>query len=277
MFDWLAKFAAMIKGVVRMIVARLGVWGSLTALVAVVIADDIGDLWARVKKDVFDAICDVAEAKTGLVLDRNDPASDASISAALSARSGIYISTVKDANALAVDLSAHASGLIQMQTGIELTNLLSAEQVKADVVAHAVGVVQEKTGLDVAGVSTFDEVQKRISAHVRERLAELVADRLHAAALDFARPEATLDELLAMVYRAQEVKGIRARDVALGVAASLVVAAYARTSAPLRRRVDAFRRRAQNREAQRRFRAKHGNRMRYDKLPKTEAPETPAG
>lgn len=272
MLDWLAKFAAMIRGVIALIVARLGVFGSLVAVTAVVLAGDMGELWGRVKKDVFDAICDVTEEKTGLVLDRNDPASDASISAALSARSGIYISTVKDAGALAADLSAHASGLIQVQTGIELTNLLSAEQVKADVVAHAVGVVQEKTGLNIAGVSTFDEVQKRVSAHVSERLAELVADRLHDAAIDFARPEATLDELLTMVYRAQEVKGLRARDVALGVAASLVVAAYARTSAPLRRRVDAFRRRAQNREAQRRFRALHGNRMRYDKLPKAGAP-----
>lgn len=242
-------------------------FGSLAAVAAVVSMIKTGDstsLLREVERAKNKAIKDIVEGKTGMILDENDPLSDASLSAALSERSGIAISTVVDVNRLAADLAAHASGMIEDKTGVHLSNLLSVEQVKSDVVSYATGKVKERTGLDIEGAQTFDAIQARITEHVAGKLLDLVADRINAAAMDFAQPSATLDELLAMVYRASEAKSIKPRDVGLGTAASLVVAAYARQSVPLKRRVDALRRRAQNRNAQRRFRAAHGNRMRYN-------------
>lgn len=266
----LGRFSSLIVSVVKMMVSRLGFWGASVAVIAVAVTDDIGEMWERCKGDVYKAITDIAKEKTGLVLDPNEPHSDASISAALTAKSGIQITTVKDAEVLAGDLARHAAGLLEQHTTVHFTNLLSGEQVKADIVGHARGKVKEHTGLDLDGAASFDAIQARISEHVQNKLAELVVTRLHSAAVAFSNPDATLDDLLAMVYRAQEAKGLRARDVALGVAASMVVAAYARTSTPIKRRVDAYRRRAQNREAQRRFRAKHGNRAIYAPLPPVE-------
>ena len=264
----MTKFAALVRGVIVSIMTRLGAFGMIAVAVACLFSDSLEELWAKVKGDVYGAICDLVREKTGLVLVRDDPLSDASIAAALTARSGILISTVKDPDVLMHDLSNHAAGIIKDHTGVPLTDLLSAEQIKVDVVNHAENLVYERTGLDVRGSVSFDEVQKKIGAAIERRLAELVVERLRAAAEKFANPEATLDDLLAMVYRAQEANKIKVRDVALGTAASLVVAAYARMSTPMKRRVDAFRRRAQNREAQRRFRQRHGLRMRYEKLPK---------
>ena len=263
----LSKFFWLMWSVLKIALTKVGMFASFTMLVAAVLTDDLQDLFDRCRGSINKAIADAVREKTALDLDPDEPLSDASISQALSDRSGIHVSTVKDAAVLSSDLAAHASGIIKDHTGIPLSNLLSVEQIKLDIVTHAQNVVKDRTGLDIAGATTFDEVQKRISDHVREKLAELVADRLHDVAGDFANPEATFDELLAMVYRAQEVQGIRARDVALGVAASIVVASYARLSVPLKRRVDTFRRRAQNRESQRRFREVHGNRIRYERLP----------
>lgn len=265
---WIVKFAAFIRVVVGAVVARIGVAGALVAVAAMVFADDIAETWDKLKGDVFKAICDIAREKTGLQLMPEDPISDVSFSAALSSRSGIHISTVMDSAVLMHDLSNHAAGIVKEHTGVPLTNLLSVEQVKLDVVGHAGNVVFDKTGLDIRGAISYDEVQKKIGAAVQARLAELVVSRLRSAAEEFSNPEATLDDLLSMVYRAQEAKGLKVRDVALGTAASLVVAAYATMSTPIKRRVDAYRRRAQNREAQRRFRARHGLRMRYEKVPK---------
>lgn len=277
MLAWLGSFATLMRGIIGMMCARLGVWGAAVSVVALLVTDNIVELWERCKGDVYKAITDIAEEKTGLLLDPNEPHSDASISAALTAKSGIQITTVKDAEVLAGDLARHAAGLLEQHTTVHFTNLLSGEQVKADIVGHARGKVKEHTGLDLDGAASFDAIQARISEHVQNKLAELVVTRLHSAAVAFSNPDATLDDLLAMVYRAQEAKGIRARDVALGVAASMVVAAYARTSTPIKRRVEAYRRRAQNREAQRRFRVKHGNRAIYAPLPPAEEGGTSGG
>lgn len=267
---WLGKAIAMLRVVIAGLAARLGWFGGAAAVTALVLADGPEGVWNAVRDDVNGAVVDLVREKTGLELDPDEPLADASIAGALTARSGISITSVMDRGRLMADLQAHAAGLIHEKTGVTLTNLLSAQQVRADVVSHAQQVVKDRTGLDVVGAMSYDDVQARIQSHVRERLAELVAERLREAAAGFAAPSATLDELLAMVYGASAAKGIRARDVALGAAASLVVAAYARTSAPLKRQVGAARRRAQVREAQRRFRQRHGNRMKYDKVKKPD-------
>jgi hypothetical protein len=180
------------------------------------------------------------------------------------------------------NLASHVAGLIEEKTGtldevsgerkdgVKLTNLLSPEQVKLDLVSHVAGVVKEKTELDITGLLTYDSTQKTISEFVKQKLAELVVDGLRVAAVEFADPNKTVEELLSMVHRAQEAKGIRVRDVALGTAASFVVRAYAERSSAAKLRLDDFRRRARNREAQRDFRERHGNRMRYVKLEKSE-------
>lgn len=264
--QWMTKFIAFVRVVMLSVVSRIGVAGSIVVVTAAIFSGDVVELWNSIKKDIYDAICGIAREKTGLELMPDDPLSDGSIAAALSARSGIEITTVKDPQVLMRDLSKHAAGIVKEHTGVPLTNLLSAGQVKVDIVAYAGDVVYEQSGLDIRGAVNYDEVQKKIASEVKNKLASLVVSRLRSAAEDFSNPEATLDELLSMISRAQEAKGLNVRDVALGTAASLVVASYAKMSAPMKRRVDAFRRRAQNREAQRRFRERHGNRMRYNPL-----------
>lgn len=255
--------------VLRWILKKMGAWAAAGALFSL-FEGDSGALRQSIKKAVDIAARDIAREKVGVELSEDDPLSDASISAALTTKSGIKITTVRDADVLSRDLAAHASGLVAQKTGVTLTNLLSAEQVKADLVGHVHGVVQQQTGLELVGATTLDEVKSRITKHVETRIVNLVVKHIERAAAEFSNPEATVDELLTMVYRGSEAKNLKASGVALGVAAGVVVAAYARMSAPIKRKAAAFRRRAQNREAQRRFRQRHGNRMRYDKLPKTD-------
>lgn len=266
MGEWAGKFIGLVKTVIVRVGTRMGVAGVVAAITAAILSGSIGELWEKVKKDVYAAICETVREKTQLELDPNDPITDPSMSAALTERSGITITSVVDAEVFKHDLSVHASGIIKGHTGMELTNIFSVEQIKTDVVGHAAKVVYDRTGLDIQGAVSYDDVQKKIYKAVENRLAELVVQRLKAAAEEFSNPEATLDDLLSMVYRAQEAKNLKVRDVALGTAASIVVAAYATISTPMKRRVDAYRKRAQNREAQRRFRQRHGLRMRYDRL-----------
>lgn len=274
MLDWLVKFKNMIWVAAKLVFTKLGVTGMMVIVMTTILSGGVTEAWEKLKGAVYETIRDLMRQKTGLELDINDPLSDASIAAALSAKSGIELTTVMNRAVLIQELLTHASGLIQTQTGVPLTNLLSVEQIKADVVIHAENVVFDRTGLDIRGETNFDGVQKRIAAAVRDRLAEFVVARLRKAAEDFSNPEASLDDLLSMVYRAQEAKGLKVRDVALGTAAALVVKAYSSMSTPIKRRVDAYRHRSQNREAQRRFRARHGLRMRYEKVPKP-APVVP--
>lgn len=272
---FLARFGFIVKCAIGLLFAELGVAFAVTMAVALLLADNWEEVWNNTKGEFFRAICGIARQKTGIELMPDAPFSDASFAAAITLKSGINITTVKDVEIMKRDLSAHASGIVKGHTGIELTNLFSVEQIKTDVVGHASKVVYDRTGLDIQGAVSYDDVQKKIYKAVENRLAELVVQRLKAAAEEFANPEATLDDLLSMVYRAQEAKNLKMRDVALGAAASIVVAAYATISTPMKRRIDAYRKRAQNREAQRRFRQRHGLRMRYDRL--RPVPPAPTG
>ena len=123
------------------------------------------------------------------------------------------------------------------------------------------------------GAVNLDEIKSRVTKHVETRIAALAVKHIERAAAEFSNPEATIDELLAMVYRGAEAKELKVTGVALGVAAGIVVRAYSEMSAPIKRKAQAFRRRAQNCDAQRRFRERHGLRMRYNKL----KPVSPAG
>ena len=271
--DHLLAMRGMVWAVVKSVCKKIGIYGLAVTGVAALVTDDIEKTWDELCGYFFKSVTDAAREEAGLELDPEFPISDASISAAITMKSGINITSVKSVEVLARDLSAHVSGIIEGHTGVKLTNVLSAEQVKADVVGHAQGVVTQQTGVNLIGAQTLDEIKSRVTKHVETRIVNLAVKHIERAAEEFSNPEASIDELLAMVYRGSEAKELKTTGVALGVAAGIIVRAYSEMSAPIRRRAQAFRRRAQNREAQRRFRERHGLRMRYNKL----NPDPPTG
>ena len=255
----------------RIILSRAGFGVAVYVGVAVWIAGPRQALDAAIK-ELKNMARDYAYERAGLVLNENEPFSDASFSAALSQKTGIKINSLLDSAQLKADIAAHAALIVEEKSGIHLTNVLSVGAIKSDVTMHVLGVVRDKGGLDlmsaVANGIDWNNIQKAVIEEVKKKAVQLVTRRIQAAAMKFTDVDASIDELLAMVHNTYEGRDIGIRDVGYSMAAAIIVERYGQMSAPVRRRITKFKRRIQNREAQRRFREKHGSRIKYLPIPK---------
>lgn len=237
------------------------------------------ELGAAEVRAIWGHVSEVTYAKTGLVVNPEklaDESFDAAFSEALSDRFDITITTLIDGDVLRNDLTKALTGRIETQTGLALTDITSREQIEADIAAFATLKIAEKSGIQLTDITDRDAILADIRAHVEDKMTTLLAERLQDAARDFVATDTTVDQLIAMTVRAWEGEAqqlrYRAREIGLGTAAALVLAAYSEMDRGIKRRVQRTRRQMQNREAQRRFRERHGSRMKYQKLPAEPAP-----
>ena len=207
------------------------------------------------------ALVDYAESKAGLVLDRADPLSDASLSFAIGSKIGIEITSIKDAEGLKGDVARFAQGQIEARSGLALTNILDTDAIRSDMSAFASGKISAHAGVTLTDVLDVDKTKTELTAwaldnfvsHVQTRLAQVVGG-VGGSAIDLSGVGAGARQNLK--------DGLQASEIMSQAFAGLVVVLLDKA----RRDLNRARRKEQNRQAQRRFRALHGARMRYDRL-----------
>lgn len=208
-------------------------------------------------KAISDVICDYAEVRAGLVLDRADPLSDASMSAALGGRIGVPITSLHSVEGLKMDVARFAQGEIQTRSGLALTNIMDADAIRSDVGGFASGKVSEYVGVTITNVLDVDQTRSELTAwalgnfvdYVQQRLTEVAGGSVDLSGVGADTKQRLQDGLSSSEVLSQAFAGLV--NVLLDKA---------------RRDLQRARRKEQNRQAQRRFRARHGCRMRYERL-----------
>lgn len=246
----------------------------------------ISEFIKYLKENGFDQIINKwivseVEARAGLHLDVNEPLSDQSLSRALSERVGFTISTIKDRqrikddllagaaqiatqksgfairslvdkDMLIQDLSAGAAQILERRTGLKLTDLRDPVTIKNDLLSYGAGRIAAEAGIYLSNPADMEAVKEDLRAWGAEQAMTRVVNDLSAALATKTADGTRLSTLLEKagmknVKPAEMVK--HANGVLLGYANNRYQQVKTETKAD--------RRRAQCREAARRFRAKH--------------------
>ena len=210
--------------------------------------------------------------KSGLVLDSEDPLSDASLSGAVGARLGFPVRSLKNLDMIREDLDGYAVGLISAKSGYEVRSIQNVATLKEDFLRIGAAELSARLGLP-AGVmpgpgAVFDPQQVRVQLLTWAK-AELFADMSHGVgvSLDNIRAMADVEglaaELSGKLAAAGSVQTITARQIAVRISNEMATKAvtdyqrYALNGSKRSRRQELLR------AAQAKFRAAHGNRQKY--------------
>lgn len=236
----------------------------------------IGDIAERIysgemKDEINAEIASEAARLAGLNLDPAAPLSDASFAAALTEKTGVAIRTLKDRDSIVEDFEQHAIGIIQEKTGFRVSGLRDPEQIKHDLVNIGLSVVQQKTGIPISpltgkpgdwGPQLKDQLLTWAEAQLRQRLASdasTIAAKM-GELVDLDALAGHINKRLADIGSTQDID---VRGLALGIAEQVAAGAVQKFQVQANQLNKGTRRAAQNREAQRRFRAKWGDRRQY--------------
>ena len=242
-------------------------WMSAGALAAQTV-----DIYDEVKKWV---VVEAAE-RAGVQLDPDNPFSDASFCNALYQKTGVQFRTLLDRQSVEEDLEAYAIALIEQKTGFQMTvtTFRDVEGLKLDLVNIGLFVVQQKTGIPIAAVSgTPSEWGQQIKdqllvwgeAQLRQKLAadaQAIAGKM-GELVDLDALAGQINQRLADIGSTQDID---VRGLALSIAEQVSAGAVQRFQVQAGNMNKNSRRAVQNREAQRRFRAKWGDRRVYQSV-----------
>jgi hypothetical protein len=144
---------------VEALIVKILAWANATYLVHLV----VDRIETFLRSDVFftliyeganGIIRDLAFEKLGLTLDPSDPFSKASISAAISLKSGVALEDITDPEQIKIDIGAYATDRINTLTGMELENLLSTDPAEIKLQVEAQILIQLEQAL-ASGTSTM--------------------------------------------------------------------------------------------------------------------------
>lgn len=208
-----------------------------------------------------DVICDYAEARAGLVLDRADPLSDESLTAAVGGRIGIELTTLRSVESLKADVARFAQDEIEARSGVALTNIMDTEAIRADVGSFASVKVSAYVGVPISDVLDFDRTKEELTNWAVDKFVDYVKDKLTETANGVGGVPVDLSGVGEDTKQGLK-DGLSASEVLSQAFAGVVTVMLDKARRDLQR----TRRKEQNRQAQSRFRARHGCRMRYERL-----------
>lgn len=222
------------------------------------------------KREAFSAIVEEAAERTGLQLNPDDPFSDASLAGALSQRMGITIRSVKNREMIVEDVEDFAVGRVSERLGFTITSLRDTVRLRQEFEFAALGMLTQKTGIPFQvpdGGLSAEGIKGQVEDWARARIVtELSGSATEALAVlggqgvDFESLAAEMNGKLAALGSDMTVSE---KGLALKVAESLVASSMAKFGAVAIGAGKRSRRQMQVREAQRKFRAVHGNRQKY--------------
>ena len=266
---------------ITMVVARIKALGFLEWIGITAVANQIYS--GELKDEINSAIVAEAAHLGGINLDPASPLSDASLSAALTEKTGVVIRTIKDRDSIVEDFEQHAVGLIEQKTGFRVSGFRDAEQLKHDLVNVGLSVVQQKTGIPISpltgkpgdwGPQLKDQLLTWAEAQLRQKLAS-EAGAIAAKMGEFVDLDALAGQINKRLADIGSTQDIDIRGLALNIAENVAAGAVQRFQVQAGQMNKGTRRAAQNREAQRRFRAKWGDRRQY--VPVQGAEQPPEG
>jgi len=268
---WLVKIFVSLVARFKMLstAEKVGLIGGAMSLSDTVITKIVGH---DLKAEAFALVVGEVAEKTGLNLDPQDPFSDASLSGALSQRMGITIRSVKDREMIIEDIEGFAVSRVSEKLGFTITTLRDPVRMRQDFEAAALAMITEKTGIPFVapgdgGSWSVEDIKSQVEDWARARIttelsgsATAALEALGGAGVDFESLAAEMNGKLTALGSGETVS---AKGLALKVAESLVSASVEKLHATALGSSKKSRRTLQIREAQRKFRAAHGNRQVY--------------
>ena len=242
------------------VILAVPLWAGLSALFSAMgIGAWLGfDPVDKVEAWVRNWIIKTAALKAGLVLDENEPISDASFCNAIYERTGVMLRTLKDKQAIKEDLAEWAASEIEQRSGVHLSNLLDADAIKADVMTYGVNRIAVDAGIYLSDPSSVAAITDDLKIWGKQQAMATVADDL-AASLGLSNSDGVrLIELMA----ARGYAGIK--PSALMKHANGVLVGYVKEEIDRAALFEKKTRRCkQLRWSQAKFRRTHGNRQVY--------------
>jgi len=169
-----------------------------------------------------------------------------------SAKTGIPIRTLFDKDMLIQDLSAGAAQILERRTGVKLTDLRDPVAIKNDLLSYGAGRLAAEAGIYLSNPADMETVKDDLRAWGAEKAMTKVVNDLSAALATKTKDGTRLSTLLekAGLKNVKPAEMVRhANGVLLGYANDRYRQVKVETKAE--------RRKAQVREAARRFRARH--------------------
>lgn len=231
---------------------------------------------------IYEWIVSEAAERAGLNLSPDDPLSDASLSRALSERSGITIRSLVDKEGIKVDLMEGAAKVVRDRTGIPVRTFADKAMILEDLEAYALDQLEQRTAIRLSSLRDVEALRGDflriaggvITGQTGIPLTDITSpDQIKLDLLDWAKDQAMLEmgesvsaavtaewkkgvSMLTMV-REKLGKNVSPRALLRGVNNAMVGRYMVRLEAAGAGVVTkAERRKLQNKMAQRRFRAR---------------------
>lgn len=268
-------FPVLILALPELISAIVAVFAAAYGLFKYTDGKSLDEIKSGIERMIIGWVVAEAAKRTGLELDENDPLSDASFCHAIERKTGVMIRTLKDKNSVVEDFEAHALGQIEIKTGFRLSTLRDPEQMKHDIANIGLNVVTQKTGIPLApltgtpgdwGPQVKDQLLTWAEAQLRNKLASDAAG-VAGKIGEFVDLDALAGQINKRLADIGSTQDVDVRGLALNIAEQVAAGAVNRFQVQAKEMTKGTRRTLQNREAQRRFRAKWGDRRVYNPVP----------
>lgn len=217
-------------------------------------------------------IVSAALERSGLRLAEEDPLSDASLSAAVSEKFGVPIRSLKDQQMIKEDLDYWMAGQVSERSGYLVRSVSNVDMLKEDLERVAAAVLSDRLNIPAGVIAADDGVFDPVA--IKERLLAWAKAELMTSIE--AEIGVSLEEIMAIPdieSAAGEINGrlallksdqfVTARRLAFNVANTLAMNAVTEYQQVATRMTKRQRRQEQLRQAQAKFRRRHGNRQVY--------------
>lgn len=217
-------------------------------------------------------IVSAALSQAGLTLDKDDPLSDASMANAISERLGFPVRTLVDKQMIREDVEMFAAAQISERSGYLIRSVSNVDMLKEDLERTAAAVLSDRLGIP-AGVIAADDgvfdpvaIKARLMAWAKAEIMQQVAAEIgtsYEELMAVADVESLAGEINGRLAAMNSDQFVTARRLAFNLANSVAMSAiteYQQVASGMTKRQ---RRQEQVRQAQAKFRRRHGNRQVY--------------
>jgi len=226
------------------------------------------------REELLLAACDYAEKNAGLVLDRDDPLSDASLANALSEKTGMAIRSVKSAAMIREDIGYAVAREIETETGVRLSNVFDGEALRADIAVYASGVLSAKTGIPITDISNTEQTKEEVREWATAMGA--LSEEIEQAVAVFKDSGVDVAALLEEGKKKYKINprtglhdapaGVNVESAVAGLLSAMIASSTEKMVYRQRKNTKRTRRQEQNRRAQAAFRKSRGNRLQYQPI-----------
>lgn len=242
-----------------------------SALMWLGIGASIGpDVWEKLVKEVKEWIVVEAARTGGLELDSDDPLTDASLSNAVSKRTGVTLRTLKDRAMIEEDLLAYAAVKVEQKTGgLKLTNLKDINATKLDVMRFASAKFSEQIGVPISDITDREKTKEELKEWALSQAYSHMGEDVQKAMAMYQQSGVNMGAVIEQVNDMVQSNGAEPLDGKKIVMAMLhngMVQQIARIGARAALTAMKTKRQLQMQNASMRFREKHGSRMKYEPL-----------